>query len=206
MTRLSPPIPPTPARTGVIVGRQRQQRPLRPRTRWPGLAPLVVRAPTVLRRLSASHAGVLRRTGGRVLGGWFGARVLVLETIGRRSGRPRSTPLVYLRDRDGLVVVAANGGADRQPGWWLNLRSAGHAVAVIDGERVAVRPREATGAERDRLWSRLARHAPIANYQRRTSRPLPIVVLTPVPTSVGLHLSAHSFPPTRQGVLECPTS
>jgi deazaflavin-dependent oxidoreductase (nitroreductase family) len=155
-----------------------------------GLAPLAVRAPTVLRALSAAHAELLRRTGGRVLSRWFGARVLVLETIGRRSGRLRSTPLVYLRDREDLVVVAANGGADRQPGWWLNLRSAGHAVAVIGDDRVHVRPRETAGAERDRLWSHFSSHAPIATYQRRTSRSLPVVVLTPVSIPVRPHRAA----------------
>jgi F420H(2)-dependent quinone reductase len=204
VTRPSPALRPVPARAGVAV---RPQRPAVVPYALAGLAPLVGRAPMVLRMLSAAHAGMLRRTGGRVLGNWFGARVLVLETVGRRSGRLRSTPLVYLPDREDLVVVAANGGADRQPGWWLNLRSAGHAVALIEGERLHVRPREAVGAERDRLWSRFALHAPIATYQRRTSRTLPVVVLAPVTTFVRpRRAGAHQSEPTRRGGLECPTS
>lgn len=171
-----------------------------------GLAPLAAGAPAVLRVLSAAHARLLRRTRGRVLSHWFGARVLVLETIGRRSGRLRSTPLVYLREREDLVIVAANGGADRQPAWWLNLRSAGNAVVVVDGERMHVRPRETTGAERNRLWDRFAHHAPIANYQRRTSRTLPVVVLTPASTSVGSPPAAPPSASHPRGEPECHTS
>jgi deazaflavin-dependent oxidoreductase (nitroreductase family) len=93
-----------------------------------GLAPLAVRLPAVVRLLAAAHAAAFLLTGGRLLGSWFGTRILVLETVGRRSGQIRRTPLVYLRDHADLVVVAAGGGAPRHPAWWLNLRSAGHAV------------------------------------------------------------------------------
>jgi deazaflavin-dependent oxidoreductase (nitroreductase family) len=186
---------------------ERPQRPAGVPDALVGLAPLVVRAPRILRVLSAAHAGLLRRSGGRVLGHWFGARVLVLHTIGRRSGRLRSTPLVYLRDRDDLVVVAANGGAHQQPRWWLNLRSSGHAVAVIDGERLHVRSRETAGTERERLWNRFARHAPIETYQLRTGRTLPVVVLTPVSTAARPRgARAHPSAPTRREGHACPTS
>lgn len=144
-----------------------------------GLAPLAVRVPAALRTLSALHAQLYQRTDGRVLGRWFGGHVLVLHTVGRRTGRPRTTPLVYLPDGPDLVVVAANGGAPRHPDWWLNLRAAGHGVAVLGRDHVEVRAREATDPERARLWRGLADHVPVDHYQRRTARRLPVVVLTP---------------------------
>lgn len=144
-----------------------------------GLAPLAGRAPAALRALTALHADLYQRTHGRVLGRWFGGNVLVLHTVGRRTRRPRATPLVYLRDGTDLVVVAANGGAPRHPDWWLNLRDAGHGVVVVGRDDVPVQAREATGPDRDRLWRGLAAHVPVDHYQRRTARPLPVVVLTP---------------------------
>lgn len=137
-----------------------------------GLASLAAGAPPVLRVLSGAHARLLRCWDGRVPDQWFGARLLVLETIGRRSGRLRSTPLVFVRSGEDLVVAATNAGADRQPDWWCNLRSAGEAIVVVDGRRVRVVPRESHGAERDRLWGTLARRAPIEAHQRRTTRTL----------------------------------
>jgi deazaflavin-dependent oxidoreductase (nitroreductase family) len=143
------------------------------------VAPLAVRLPAVVRLLTAAHAAAFLQTNGRLLGRWFGTRILILETVGRHSGQIRRTPLVYLRDDADLVVVAANGGAPRHPGWWLNLRSAGHAVAVLGRDRMDVRPREARGHERERLWRRFAAATPVDAYQRHTPRCLPVVVLTP---------------------------
>jgi len=69
------------------------------------------------------HARLYRISGGRFLPQWFaGAPVMVLETVGRRSGHKRATPVLYLRAGDALIVLAANTGADRTPAWWLNLR------------------------------------------------------------------------------------
>lgn len=105
---------------------------------------------------------------------------MVLETTGRRSGRQRSTPVLYLRHGDALVVMAANAGAARTPAWWLNLRHTGHGVAQIGRVRMAVRPRELSGAERDRLWRRFIEMYPQAeHYARFTERQLPLIALEP---------------------------
>jgi hypothetical protein len=93
------------------------------------LAPLALRFPRLTRGLTAAHTTVFLRTQGQLTSRWFGAAVLVLETVGRRTGKPRATPVVYLPDGENLVVVAANGGADGPPAWWLNLRAAGEGVA-----------------------------------------------------------------------------
>jgi F420H(2)-dependent quinone reductase len=124
------------------------------------------------------HAWLFRRTRGRVLGRWVGSPVLVLEIRGRRSGKPRATPIIYARDGDDLVVSPANAGVHRVPAWWLNLQAAGEAVAVVGAERRRVRPRVVEGEERERLWALLARQSPsIDDYPTFTDREFPVVRL-----------------------------
>jgi F420H(2)-dependent quinone reductase len=141
------------------------------------LGDLAVRMPRLTRRFSAVHAALFLRAQQSALARWFGASILVLETSGRRSGRRCATPLVYVPDGDDLVVVPANAGADRAPHWWLNLQAAGEGVAVLGNRRRRVEPSIAAGAERERLWRRLAAVSPLEHYQRRTRRRLPVVLL-----------------------------
>jgi len=141
------------------------------------LGDLAVRMPRLTRRFAAAHGALFLRAQDGVLARWFGASILVLETVGRRTGRPCATPLAYVSDGDDLVVVPANAGADRPPHWWLNLQAAGEGVAVFANRRRRVEPLVADGAERERLWRRLAAVAPLEHYQRRTRRRLPVVVL-----------------------------
>ncbi|MEG3634931.1 nitroreductase family deazaflavin-dependent oxidoreductase [Micromonospora palythoicola] len=77
---------------------------------------------------------------------------LVITTTGRRSGRPRSNPLLYVPDGDGYVVVGSNWGQTHQPAWSLNLLAEPRAEVDVKGRRIPVRAEVATGAERDRLW------------------------------------------------------
>ena len=135
--------------------------------------------PTLTRRITAMHGALFLRAQNGPLARWFGASILVLETVGRRTGTLRATPLAYLSHGDDLVVVPANAGADPAPAWWLNLQAAGQGVAILGNQRRHVRPRIAAGAEHWQLWQRLATVAPIDHYQRRTRRPLPVVVLQP---------------------------
>lgn len=144
------------------------------------LSQLARSRPRVAHGLAGGHASVYRSTRGRMLARWFGASILVLETVGRRSGRRRAVPLVYVRDGDDLIVVPANAGADRAPGWWLNLRARRAGVAVLGPERRRVRPLEATGADRERLWALVAAVSPLEDYQRQTARRIPVVRLAPV--------------------------
>jgi deazaflavin-dependent oxidoreductase (nitroreductase family) len=125
------------------------------------------------------HARLYTMTGGRVLPRWFaGAPVMVLETIGRRTGQKRSTPVLYLRDGDALIVLAANAGADRTPAWWLNLREAGVGEVILGRDRMRVRPRLLEGAEHDRLWRAFVAMYPQADhYTRFTNRELPLIAL-----------------------------
>ena len=101
------------------------------------------------------HAAVYRLTRGRVLGRVGGQPVLLLQTVGRRTGQPPTTPVQYLGDRDRFVVVASHAGAARPPAWYLNLR-ANPAAKVQLGPRIFdVRAQEAWGPDRAELWQRL---------------------------------------------------
>jgi deazaflavin-dependent oxidoreductase (nitroreductase family) len=138
------------------------------------------RAPRFARMVGRLHARAYRLTRGRGIGRWFGAPVLVLETVGRRSGKRRRTPILYLEQGNELVVLAANGGTDRTPAWWLNLRAAGRARVNLHGRTWSVAPRELTGPERERVWSAFARMYPaIDEYRGFTERELPLVALRP---------------------------
>lgn len=140
------------------------------------------RQPRLARLSSSMHTRVFTATRGRLLRWWFGAPIMVIETKGRRSGQVRQTTIVYAKDEDRFVVTPANGGADRTPNWWLNLRAAGTAVVIVDGERFVVAATEVAGRERDRLWKRVLDIGPaIAEYQTFTERQFPVVVLEPLP-------------------------
>ena len=80
-----------------------------------------------------------RRSGGRIGGRMFGAPILLITSTGRRTGRPWTNPVMCQRDGDGYVVIASNGGADRHPGWWLNLRHRPEATRKIPVLRLAPR-------------------------------------------------------------------
>ncbi|MBA2362483.1 MAG: nitroreductase family deazaflavin-dependent oxidoreductase [Chloroflexia bacterium] len=132
-----------------------------------------------MRMASAMHIQLYRRTGGR-LGGAFpgGAPVLLLHTTGRKTGSKRTTPLLYIVDRDDLVVIASAGGAAKHPAWWLNLRAQPAATVQVGRDTIPVRAEEATGDEREHLWARAVDvYSGYAGYHKKTSRRIPVVVL-----------------------------
>lgn len=105
---------------------------------------------------------------------------LLLTTRGRKSGESRDVTLNYMRDGSSFVVVGSYGGEDRDPSWWQNLKANPEGVVLLNGKRAPVRAREADGAERESLWNRLAAADPAyVEYQQRTERCLPVVVLEP---------------------------
>lgn len=85
---------------------------------------------------------------------------LVITTTGRRSGRPRGNPLLFVRDGDAYAVVGSNWGRTTHPAWALNLLAEPRATIAVGGHLIAVRARVVTGAERDRLWRLLVRQWP----------------------------------------------
>ena len=122
----------------------------------------------------------------RVSGGWIGGRVggvsvLLLANVGRKTGRRRETPLLYIEDESRWVVVASNAGDDRNPAWWLNLSSNPDAEIRVKTERYKVRARRASPEEEARLWPRLdAAYRRYPDYRRRTHREIPVVILEPL--------------------------
>jgi deazaflavin-dependent oxidoreductase (nitroreductase family) len=110
-----------------------------------------------------------------------GGDLLYLTTTGRKSGQSRTTPLLYLDDGGRWLVVASNGGADWEPGWWLNLKAGSPGTVELNHQHIPVTGREITGAERDAAWQRLNEQVfDYESYQRKVSRRIAVVALTPV--------------------------
>lgn len=127
------------------------------------------------------HRALDRLTGGRVDASGPVGPSLWLTTVGRRSGQTRENALTYLPDGEAFIIVASNIGDDRDPAWWLNLRASPDTSVRLPGHQPRpIHAREASDAERADLWARfVARHPHYADYARRTSRRLPVVVLEP---------------------------
>jgi deazaflavin-dependent oxidoreductase (nitroreductase family) len=127
------------------------------------------------------HGWVYRKTGGRI--GHRAGHIthLLLTTIGRKSGEPRTVTLTYMADGDSYVLVASNGGADRHPVWWLNLQKNPRAQVQVGNRTLAVEAVEAEGVERTRLWAQLKQYNPFyAQYEQITDRRIPVVILRPL--------------------------
>lgn len=124
------------------------------------------------------HVERYRATDGEEGHDWQGSQVLILTTTGRRSGEPRSTPLIYGRQGDLVMVVASKGGADEPPAWYLNLQEDPEVEVQIKDDRFRARARDATPEEKPAMWQTMVRHWPAYDeYQSNTSREIPVVVL-----------------------------
>ncbi|HEY8721154.1 nitroreductase family deazaflavin-dependent oxidoreductase [Pengzhenrongella sp.] len=126
------------------------------------------------------HHAVYRLTGGR-LGTHFGRlEQVLLTTTGRTSGEPRTTPLAVTVVGDRLVLIASDGGAPRDPGWYRNLVAHPDVILQRGTVRTPMRARTALGAERAELWAAaVANHPGYAGYERRTDRQIPVIVCEP---------------------------
>ena len=126
---------------------------------------------------------IFRVTGGnrkfRLLGRGK-AEGLLLTTIGRKSGQPRTTPLLYLQDGDNVVLAASKGGMPHHPLWYLNLQANPNVEVEIGSKKTPMAARQASAEEKERLWPRLVEiYPPYAGYQARTDRDIPVIILTP---------------------------
>jgi F420H(2)-dependent quinone reductase len=133
-----------------------------------------------MKSFARAHIAVYRRTEGK-LGAkllWFPAALIT--TIGRRSGEPRTTPTLYLRDGDHVVLPASFGGRDEHPMWYRNLKSNPKVHIQIRGEHLDLIAREATEDERNRYWPKLVRiYPPYRGYRKAADRVIPLVVCEP---------------------------
>jgi deazaflavin-dependent oxidoreductase (nitroreductase family) len=120
-----------------------------------------------------------RANGGEVTSGPFAGRpVLLLTTKGAKSGQPRLAPVVYSRNGEHYVIVASKGGSPTHPAWYHNLLAHPVVTAEVGGETFTARARVTEGAERERLFGeRAATNPNFAEYQKKTTRVIPVVVL-----------------------------
>jgi deazaflavin-dependent oxidoreductase (nitroreductase family) len=129
--------------------------------------------------LTGLHSLLYRSSNGMIGGTIANSPVLLLTTTGRRSGKQRTVPLLYLPDGRNFVLVASNGGAVRHPNWWLNLQTTGEAWIQVKRIRRRVKAEQASAAEKERLWPRLTAMYPgYQRYQEITDRDIPVVILS----------------------------
>ncbi|HVY96174.1 MAG TPA: nitroreductase family deazaflavin-dependent oxidoreductase [Solirubrobacterales bacterium] len=124
------------------------------------------------------HVDRYRATDGAEGHEWNGTQTLLLTTKGRRSGEPRTTPLIYGRDGDSYLIVASKGGSPEPPAWYLNLVEEPEVEVQVLGDRFKARARTAGPDEKPALWEKMVAEWPSYDeYQEKTEREIPVVVL-----------------------------
>ncbi len=136
------------------------------------------------RRSTKPHVALYRRSGGRIGGhipGWPEARIALLEHTGAKSGAKRTSPVMYLKDGDSIVVMASKAGQPTNPAWFYNLKAKPETTIQIGSTVGEVRARVATDEERERLWSKFVAMYPGSEFYQRNAkgRKIPIVILDP---------------------------
>lgn len=137
---------------------------------------------TIGKVVTKAHSSIYRATGGKFAGTMGSGRpILLLNTIGRKTGEKRTHPLLYLADGEDMVIVASAGGAPKHPAWYLNLKANPETTVEVSDREVRVRAEEANEEEKARLWPDLVKmYGGYAGYQRRTDREIPVVKLHPI--------------------------
>lgn len=119
-----------------------------------------------------------RANGGETFGVFKGRPLLLLTTTGAKSGEQRTTPLVYSKDGDRVVIIASMGGAPKHPSWYLNLSASPRVTVELGTEKFEATASSAEGAERDRLYAQQAAMMPaFTEYEQKTTRRIPVVLL-----------------------------
>lgn len=141
--------------------------------------------------VTTAHTALYRVSGGRIGGNLAGLPMLLLSTWGRKTGKLRTVPLLYVYDRGEFVLVASNGGTAAHPTWYQNLSANQNVLIQVDDARLWCDARTANEGERARLWPLLVSVYPqYADYQTRTTREIPVVLLAPRD-----ELPGHLHPP-----------
>ena len=127
---------------------------------------------------NARNIAEFRRNHGKVGGYFEGAPLLLLHTVGRRSGKVRVNPVMYLKDGERYLVFASKGGADTHPDWYRNLLARPDIQIEVGDDTLDVHAEDVKGSERDALYKRQATLYPqFAEYQRKTKRVIPVISL-----------------------------
>ena len=134
--------------------------------------------PNTIRLFGRLHARLWRLAGEKLINAFGRLPYMLLTTTGRKSGQRRTTPVLYLQDETGLIVVASFGGNDMHPAWYLNLEQCPQAEVIVKGEHRRVIARKLTPEEKKLVWPRLVQLYPqFETYQQRTRREIPLMRL-----------------------------
>lgn len=138
-------------------------------------------ASVFIKWMTAANTWVYRATGGRIGGKFtYGAPVCLITTTGRKSGRKRTVALIYLQDGDDVVLVASKGGMEHHPQWYLNMEANPEVEVEMATTQTPMKARRASEEEKAAYWPRLLEIYPdYADYQARTTRNIPVLVLSP---------------------------
>ena len=146
--------------------------------------PFVVK---IIRTMSKVNVALYRWTGGLLGSKWrmgsafpWGVPVLLLTTIGRKSGQPRTAPLLFIEEDDNIVIVASQAGLPKNPLWYNNIEANPDVQIQIKRRKMKTKARTASPEERERLWPKLVAHNPdIASYATWTDRVIPVLICEP---------------------------
>ena len=142
----------------------------------------------IIKAMSTVHLALYRWTGGVLGSKWrvgsafpHGILVLLLTTTGRKTGLPRTLPLLFIEEGEKIIVVASKGGLPNEPLWYKNLVATPDCEVQIKRRKMKMSARTASAEERDALWPRLVAHYPdFASYATWTDRIIPVVILEPI--------------------------
>lgn len=131
--------------------------------------------------LGEEHVRVYRESGGEKGYIWNGAPILLLTTKGRKSGQPRTIPIIFTQYGDAWVIIASKGGSPTHPKWYLNILDDPHVQVQVKADVFEARARTAESPEREQIWAEAVKTWPNYDiYQSRTDRQIPVVVIEPV--------------------------
>ncbi len=123
---------------------------------------------------------IIRISRGRMGSNMGGQRVLILHTIGRKSGQPRAVPISYFRDGENFYIIGSNWAQEKHAAWYFNLKDQPQASLEVDGSKITVLAREVTGEEYTRLWqAAVKRYPPYLSYKENVTRHIPIMLFEP---------------------------
>jgi deazaflavin-dependent oxidoreductase (nitroreductase family) len=133
-----------------------------------------------MRIANGLHIALYRISGGKLASKISNMPILLITTIGRKSGKPHTNPIVYLKDGQDYLVVASVGGMDWHPGWYFNLKNWPQATIKVGDQTFDVKATITAGEERTRLYEKFkAASSNFAKYEKATSRVIPVIRLTP---------------------------
>src|SRR5450759_4211227 len=134
----------------------------------------------IMQWFMALHVFFYRLTGGKMGGKFGGGQVLLLDSMGRKTRKSRTNPVMFIRDGNNYVVTASAGGAPANPGWYYNLIANPSTKIQVMGQKIDVSVEEARGEKREQLWSKLTAEQPqFKGYETKTTRKIHMLILKP---------------------------